>query len=206
MVSFTHWSRALLAEGSADEETGSRLPVAGVRAVAELERLGILLDVSHLAAASVDHVLDIAEGTVVASHSCARALRDHHRNLSDEHLRGIAATGGVIGMNVLPTFVDAEEPTLDRVVDHIEHMVEVAGADHVGLGPDFLREYMDAIYPQYDEFRRFGGVDLKRIVPGISRERDLPNLTERMLERGWAEADVRKVLGENWLRVFRALA
>ena len=150
MVSFTHWSRALLAEGSADEETGSRLPAAGVRAVAELERLGILLDVSHLAAASVDHVLDLATGVVVATHSCARALRDHHRNLSDEHLRGIAATGGVIGMNVLPTFVDAEAPTLDRVVDHIEHIAETAGIDHVGLGPDFLREYMDAIYPQYE--------------------------------------------------------
>jgi membrane dipeptidase len=204
MVSFTHWSRALLAEGSADEETGSRLPAAGVRAVAELERLGILLDVSHLAAASVDHVLDIATGVVVATHSCARALRDHHRNLSDEHLRGIASTGGVIGMNVLPTFVDAEAATLDRVVDHIEHMAETAGIDHVGLGPDFLREYMDALYPQYDEFRSFGGVDLKLTVPDLARERDLPNLTERMVERGWAEADVRKVLGENWLRVFRA--
>jgi membrane dipeptidase len=205
MVSFTHWSRALLAEGSADEETGSRLPAAGVRAVAELERLGILLDVSHLAAASVDHVLDIATGVVVATHSCARALRDHHRNLSDEHLRGIAATGGVIGMNVLPTFVDAEAATLDRVVDHLGHIAETAGVDHVGLGPDFLREYMDAIYPQYEEVLRFGGVDLKAVVPGLARERDLPNLTERMLERGWAEADVLKVLGENWLRVFRTL-
>jgi membrane dipeptidase len=205
MVSFTHWSRALLAEGSADEETGSRLPAAGVRAVAELERLGILLDVSHLAAASVDHVLELATRTVVASHSCARALRDHHRNLSDQHLRAIAATGGVIGMNVLPTFVDATEPTLDRVIDHLEHMTEVAGIDHVGLGPDFLREYMDAIYPQYDEVIGFAGVDMKAVVPGLERERDLPNLTERMLERGWPEADARKVLGENWLRVFRTL-
>ncbi len=206
MVSFTHWSRALLAEGSADEATGSRLPAAGVRAVAELDRLGILLDVSHLAAASVDHVLELATRTVIASHSCCRALCDHHRNLSDEHLRAIAATGGVIGMNVLPTFVAESDPTLDRVVDHLEHMAEVAGIDHVGLGPDFLREYMDALYPQYDELRRFGGVDLKAVVPGLARERDLPNLTERMLERGWAPADVRKVLGENWLRVFRTLA
>src|SRR5436190_5443654 len=205
MVSFTHWSRALLAEGSADEETGSRLPAAGVRAVAELGRLGILLDVSHLAAASVDHVLDLATGVVVATHSCARALRDHHRNLSDEHLRGIAATGGVIGMNVLPTFVDAEAPTLDRVVDHIEHIAETAGVDHVGLGPDFLREYMDAVYPQFEQLHHFGGVDMKQTVPGLARERDLPNLTERLVERGWAEPDIRKVLGENWLRVFRAL-
>ena len=203
LVSFTHWSRALLAEGSADESTGSRLPASGVRAVAELERLGIILDVSHLAAPSVDHVLDLASGVVVATHSCARALRDHHRNLSDEHLRGIAATGGVIGMNVLPTFVDADAPTLDRVIDHVEHIAETAGIDHVGLGPDFLREYMDAIYPQYEEFRRFGGVDLKQIVPGLSRERDLPNLTERLVERGWPEPDIRKLLGENWLRVFR---
>ena len=83
-------------------------------------------------------------------------------------------------MNVLPTFVDAEAPTLDRVVDHIEHIAEIAGIDHVGLGPDFLREYMDAIYPQYEEFIRFGGVDLKQVVPGLARERDLPNLTERL--------------------------
>jgi membrane dipeptidase len=203
MVSFTHWSRALLAEGSADEATGSRLPTSGVRAVAELERLGILLDVSHLAAPSVDHVLELATGTVVATHSCARALRDHHRNLSDEHLRGIAATGGVIGMNVLPAFVDDTAPTLDRVVDHIEHIAEVAGIDHVGLGPDFLREYMDALYPQYEQFVGFADVDMKAIVPGLARERDLPNLTQRLVERDWSEADVRKVLGENWLRVFR---
>ena len=64
---------------------------------------------------------------------------------------------------------------------------------------------MDALYPQYEEFHRFGGVDLKQVVPGLARERDLPNLTERLVERGWAEPDVRKVLGENWLRVFRAL-
>jgi membrane dipeptidase len=205
MVSFTHWSRAMLAEGSADEATASRLPASGVRALAELEGLGILLDVSHLAAPSVDDVLDLATRTVVATHSCARALRDHHRNLSDEHLRGIAATGGVIGMNVLPAFVDETEPTLDRVVDHIEHIAEVAGIDHVGLGPDFIRDYMDAIYPQYEQFVGFADVDMKAVVPGLARERDLPNLTQRLVERGWAEPDVRKVLGENWLRVFREL-
>jgi membrane dipeptidase len=205
MVSFTHWSRALLAEGSSDEATGSRLPASGVRAVAELERLGIILDVSHLAAASVDHVLDLADGIVVATHSCARALRDHHRNMSDEHLRGIAATGGVIGMNVLPFFVDAESPTLDRVIDHLEHIAQTAGVDHVGLGPDFLLEYMDSLYPQFDEFRRFGGIDLKASVPGLARERDLPNVTEKLVDRGWPEADIRKLLGENWLRVFRTL-
>jgi membrane dipeptidase len=205
MASFTHWSRALLADGTADEETGSRLPNSGVRALAELERLGILLDVSHLAAPAVDHVLELATTTIVASHSSARALRDHHRNLSDEHLRAIAATGGVIGINVLPIFIDPAQPTLDRVADHVDHVAEVAGIDHVGLGPDFLRPYMDAVFPQYDTFIDLEDVDMKAIVPGLATTRDLPNLTETLHARGWSEPDLRKVLGENWLRVFRTL-
>jgi membrane dipeptidase len=204
MASFTHWARAMLADGTADEDAGSRLPAAGVRALAELERLGIMLDVSHLAAPAVDHVLELATRTVVASHSSCRAIHDHHRNLRDEHLRAIAATGGVIGINVLPTFIDPDEPTLDRVADHVEHAVDVAGIDHVGLGPDFIRDYVDAIYPTFDTLVRYGNVDMKAVVPGLARERDLPNLTERLLARGWSERDLRKVLGENWLRVFRA--
>jgi len=205
MVSFTHWSRALLADGTADEAAGSRLPQSGVRAVTELERLGILVDVSHLAAPALDHVLEVATKTVVASHSSARALRDHHRNLGDEHLRAIAATGGVIGVNVLPVFIDPANPTLDRVVDHLERVAEVAGIDHAGLGPDFLRPYIDAVFPQYDTFIDLEDIDMKATVPGFATTRDLPNLTEKLLERGWSEPDVRKVLGENWLRVLRAL-
>jgi membrane dipeptidase len=205
MVSFTHWSRALLADGTADEDAGSRLPRAGVRAVAELEHLGVLLDVSHLAAPALEHVLEIATKTLVASHSSARAIRDHHRNLSDDHLRAIAATGGVIGINALPVFIDPQQATLDRVVDHLEHVAEVAGADHVGLGPDFLRPYMDAVFPQFDTFVDLEDVDMKASVDGLATTRDLPNLTERLVARGWSEADVRKVLGENWLRVFRAV-
>jgi membrane dipeptidase len=205
MVSFTHWSRAMIADGTADEDAGSRLPKSGVRAVAELERLGIVLDVSHLAAPAVDHVLELATKTIVATHSNARALRDHHRNLSDEHLRAIAATGGVIGINVLPIFIDPADPTLDKVVDHVEHIAEVAGVDHVGLGPDFLRPYMDAVFPQYDSFVDLEDVDMKQSVPGLATTRDLPNVTEKLAERGWSEPDLRKFLGENWLRVFRAL-
>jgi membrane dipeptidase len=203
MASFTHWSRAMLADGSADEDAGSRLPASGVRALAELERLGILFDVSHLAAPALDHALELATRTLVASHSSARALCDHHRNLSDEHLRAVAATGGVIGINMLPTFIDAENPTLDRVIDHVEHVAEVAGVDHVGLGPDFIKQWIDEQYPQYDRFLALDDVDLKAEVPGMAHTTDLPNITAKLLERGWPEANVRKVLGENWLRVFR---
>jgi membrane dipeptidase len=206
MASFTHWARAALADGSADEDAGSRLPAVGVIAVTELERLGILLDVSHLAAPAVDHVLELATKTLIASHSSCRALCDHHRNLNDEHLRAIAATGGVIGINMLPFFIDANGgATIDRVVSHIEHVAEVAGIDHVGLGPDFIKDWVDEVHPTRERYAPFGGADLKQGIPGLVGTRDLPNLTERMVERGWQDADVRKALGENWLRVLRAL-
>jgi membrane dipeptidase len=206
MASFTHWARAALADGSADEDAGSRLPAVGVIAVKELERLGILLDVSHLAAPAVDHVLELATKTLIASHSSCRALCDHHRNLNDEHLRAIAATGGVIGVNMLPFFIDANGgATIDRVVDHLEHVAEVAGIDHVGLGPDFIKDWVDEVHPTRERYAPFGGADLKQGIPGLVGTRDLPNLTERMVERGWQDADVRKALGENWLRVLRTL-
>jgi len=198
MASFTHFGRTMLADGSAEDEAGSRLPKAGIAAVAELERLGILVDATHLGAAGTAHVLELATRPLVASHSCARALHDHHRNLSDEHLRGIAATGGVIGVNVVPAFLGGE-PTIDRVVDHVEHLAAVAGIDHIGLGPDFLRAYHDAVYPRIEPpIPGVGG----EYVPGLSGPRDLPALTDRLLARGFAEADVRKILGENFLRVF----
>src|SRR5215213_3877588 len=203
MASFTHWSRAPLADGTADEDAGSRLPAVGVAALRELERLGIILDVSHLAAPALDHVLELATRTIVASHSSCRALCDHHRNLSDDHLRAIAATGGVVGINMLPFFIDAESPTLDRVVDHFEHVAEVAGIDHVGVGPDFIKQYADEVYASRAVYAPLGGFNLKEGIPGLAGTRDLPNLTERMVERGWSEPDIRKALGENWLRVFR---
>lgn len=206
MASFTHWARAALADGSADEDAGARLPGAGVAAVKELERVGVLLDVSHLAAPAVDHVLELATKMLIASHSSCRALCDHHRNLSDEHIRAIAATGGVVGINVIPYFIDASgNGTLDRVVDHLEHVAEVAGVDHVGLGPDFIKDWVDEVHPTRERYAPFGGFDLKRAIPGLAGTRDLPNLTERMVERGWQEAYVRKALGENWLRVLRTL-
>ncbi len=202
IASFTHFGRTALADGSAEDEAGSRLTAAGVAAVGELERLGILLDVSHLSAVGVDHVLELATRPLIASHSCARELVDHHRNLRDEHVRAIAATGGVACVTFVPRFVDECEPTIDRVIDHVERFVELAGAEHVGFGSDFLREYVDELYPQFDRVP-FEGLDMKATIPGLAKTSDLPRLTERMLERGFAEDDVRGFLGGNLARVFR---
>jgi len=203
IASFTHFGRTLLADGSGEDGTGGRLTHAGVAAVKEMERVGILVDVSHLSEAGTRHVLEIATRPVIASHSSARVLCDHHRNLRDDQLRAIAATGGVIGINFFPAFVDAKHPTLDRVVDHIEHIAAVAGIEHVGIGPDFIKEYYDEVYPQYPSFK-VQGLDAKTPIEGLAGPQDLPAVTEALRRRGMSERDARKILGENVLRVFRS--
>jgi membrane dipeptidase len=202
MISFTHMGRTLLADGSGEDDAGSRLPQAGVAVLREMDRLGIVFDVSHLGAAGVEHVLELATRPVIASHSAARALRDHHRNLTDEQLRGIAATGGVIGLNLLACFVDPENPTIDRVVDHYEHLVEVVGIEHIGVGPDFIADIYDDLYPTHADLSS-EGLDTRLNVEGLHASRHLPNLTAALLRRGFSERDVRLILGENYLRVFR---
>lgn len=149
VASIAHFGRTPLADGSGEDATGSGLTSHGVAALAEMERLGIVFDVSHLGASGVAHVLELAAKPVMATHSAARALRDHHRNLTDEQLRGVAATGGVVCVNFFAPFLaDREEDmTLDRLLDHIEHVADVAGIDHVGLGPDFIREVMEDLTP-----------------------------------------------------------
>ncbi|WP_326837323.1 dipeptidase [Amycolatopsis rhabdoformis] len=193
MASFTHFGRTMLADGSAENDTGGRLTSAGVDAVAECERLGIVLDVSHLGAASTDHLLELARRPVVASHSSSFAVRAHHRNLTDEVMRAIAATGGVVGINVLAQFVDGHRHTVDRVADHLDHAASVVGADHVGLGPDFIKEVSDGLL-RVDELA-WGDRKPREYVPGLEGPAGLPRLTAELLRRGWAERDIRQVLG-----------
>jgi len=204
MASFTHFGRTALADGSAEDAAGSRLTAAGVEALALLETLGVLMDVSHLSAAGTDHVLSLATRPVVASHSSAYALCAHHRNLTDERLKGIAASGGVVGVNFFYGFVDPVDPTVERLVDHVEHVASVAGIDHVGLGPDFVKEVFEQLTPPAVGAIDFEGLDGRRTIPGLDGPHGLPLVTAEVVRRGWPEADIRKVLGENWLRVFRS--
>ncbi len=202
MASFTHFGRTALADGSGEDAAGGRLTRAGVEAVAYCEELGILLDVSHLGAAGVDHVLELATRPVVASHSSAFALRAHHRNLTDERLKAIAAGGGVVGVNFFAGFIGPDNRTVGRVVDHVEHVASVAGVAHTGLGPDFVHEVYAELMPLATEIV-MEGVDAKKLVPGLEGPEGLPLVTAELVARGWSEADVRAVLGGSFLDLFR---
>jgi membrane dipeptidase len=202
MASFTHFGRNALADGSAEGIPGGRLSRAGERAIEVMERVGMLVDVSHLSLASMRHVLEIATKPVIASHSSADALVSHHRNLPDDDLRAIAATGGVIGVNFFPLFVEASgRATIDDVVAHIAHIAEVAGIDHVGIGPDFTKELAIELFG--DRQPIFDGIELCAAVDGVEGPADLLKIAAALERRGFDDVAVRKVMGGNFLRVLR---
>ncbi|MFE7119660.1 dipeptidase [Streptomyces sp. NPDC057654] len=203
IASLAHFGRTALADGSGEDAAGSRLTRAGVAAVAEMERVGMMFDISHLGAAGVGHVLELATRPVIATHSSARALRDHHRNLTDDQVKATAANGGVVCVNFFAPFLHESDFTVDRLVDHIEHLANVAGVGHVGLGPDFVREVMADTTPPCCADPIVEGVRTDRYVPGLEGPAGLPLVTEALLRRGWADDDVARVLGGNVLRLFR---
>ncbi|HOG45084.1 MAG TPA: dipeptidase [Anaerolineae bacterium] len=184
------WSlRNEAADGVFEERTGGGLTEFGVQVVRECNRLGIMIDVAHLAPAGVRDVLAMSELPVIDSHANARALCDHRRNLTDQQLEGVAKTGGVVCVVFVPSFVagQPEERTLGKVLDHIDHIVSVIGADHVGLGSDF------------------DGFDDTPIA-GLESGAHFPHITAGLLARGYSEENVRKILGGNVLRVFEQVA
>lgn len=198
-IGLCHWGRTLYADGSGEDAAGSRLSSVGVAAVQRIWELGLALDLSHLGWRGIDHVLELGTGPVFASHSCCRALNDHHRNLSDDHLRAIAASGGVVGVNFLAGFLRADaRATLDDLLDHIEHVATVAGIDHAAIGSDFIREYMQTRLPDVEPDPVGGGIEGFEMDPT-----DLPLVTEGLLDRGLPVDHVRRIMGGNALRFLR---
>ncbi|MFE2865817.1 dipeptidase [Embleya sp. NPDC059259] len=205
MASFTHYGRTMLADGSAENATGGRLTRAGVEAVGLLEELGLLIDVSHVGRASVEHILELATKPVIATHSCADAVYPHHRNLTDEQVRGIAATGGIVCVNFFAGFLTDAKPTIEHLVEHIAHVIAIAGEDHVGLGSDFVAELFDEKIPTCDRPLMIEGVDAETLVPGLEGPAGMPLVTEALVRHGMPEPVVAKIVGGNLFRVLREL-
>lgn len=184
LIGLTWNERNDLADGAGDARSGGGLSRLGVEVVREMNRLGMVVDVSHLSDAGFYDVLAVSTQPVLASHSNCRALCNHPRNLTDDQIRALAARGGVMGMNFYSRFLRDEGPaTVDDVVRHIEHVAALVGPEHVGLGSDF------------------DGID--EPPQGLEDVTRLSRLIEALLRRNWKESDLRLVLGENMLRLFR---
>ena len=155
----------------------------GREVISEMNRLGIMVDLSHAGEKSFYDALELSKTPIVCSHSSCRALCDHPRNLTDDQMRALALQGGVMQVTLYHGFLVKDgEATLDDAMRHLEHAIEVMGIDHVGLGTDFDGD---------------GG------IRGLASSAELLNYTRELLKRGFSEADIQKLWGGNFLRVMR---
>ncbi len=176
------WNGANSVADGVGEARGAGLTHFGREVVLTMRTLGMVVDVSHLAERGVWDVLEIYGGPVVASHSNAAAVHAHRRNLSDDQIRGIAATGGLVGATFVPSFVgDRAVLTSEDLLRHIDHLLTIAGPDGVALGSDF------------------DGIDTT--LTDLRNGSDYPQLLEK-LERRYGSDVLAKMAGGNWLRVF----
>lgn len=228
-MTLTHSVNVGWADSSSDKEQAGGLTDFGRSVVREMNRLGMIVDVSHVSDKTFWDVLDVSEAPVIASHSGCRTLCGHARNLADDMIKALAAKGGVVQINFMDGYLDQAlfeaqdkaRPQLDKlwadlqqqypgaenadrrygeyraaaakivppiavswekILDHIEHVAKIAGPEHVGLGSDF---------------------DGATMAKGMEDCSQLPKITEGLLRRGFKESAIKKILGENTLRVMR---
>lgn len=179
-IGLTHNRSSHAGDGCGESRDGVGLTPFGESLVREMNRLGVVVDLAHASRSAFFHAIEVSEKPVLFSHGNARRLCDHRRNLDDEQLEALADAGGVIGVCFVPDFIDAEHPTFERLLDHIDHIRDVAGIDTVGIGSDFD-----------------GGGTLLR--DGL----EFPRLAAGLRERGYTETEIAKVLGGNTLRVLK---
>jgi len=219
-LTLTHSVNTDWADSSGDQPKHNGLTDFGKDVVRELNRLGVMVDISHVADKTFWDALAVSRAPMIASHSSCRALSSHPRNMTDEMIKALAARGGVIQINYLDSFIDEElnqysrksRPMMvelmqkypgpenrrkrmdevaktlgpapvvgwEKIIEHIDHAVKLVGVDHVGLGSDFDGGSMPA---------------------GMDDCTHLPRITEALLRKGYSEADIRKILGENTVRL-----
>src|SRR5438270_10195423 len=172
--------------------------------VRECERLGIIIDLAHINPAGFNEIVDLTTKPLIVSHTNSRKFYDVERNISDEQIKMIGQRRGVIGVNAVLVSAKKENATLDHYVDHIQHIIDLAGVDSVGIGFDFF----EFIYRQWPEEKKkwlAEKLTTPHFIPDLTNHSHAKNLTLKLIDRGFAEDDIVKILRENWLRIFEEL-
>ena len=203
MLSLTHVRINAAASGGIFAAVGSPsdgLTPFGRQLVAECDRLGILLDLAHINAAGFEEICALTNRPVIVSHTNARRFYDVERNISDDQIKMIGAGGGVIGINAILVSPDKKEATLDRYIEHIEHVANLIGIDGVGIGFDFC-EFLWRQTPAAELKELEAKLTRPQFVRELSNHSDARNVTRKLIERGFNDEEIAKFLRGNWLRV-----
>lgn len=187
------WGSTNWADASREPEKHNGLTNFGKSVIKEMNKLGMIVDVSHSSDKTAYDVLDVSTDPIIASHSSAQAICGHPRNVNDNLIKAISKARGVICVNFCPEFLDEDywkgkktnPPSIDKVIEHIDHIANVGGIDCVGIGSDY-----DGMGP----------------APiGLEDVSKLPNIARKLSERGYKDDDIAKIMGGNFLRLFNEI-
>ena len=194
------------------EPSDSGLTSLGIQVVAEMNRLGMLIDLSHVGCRCSLEAIDASSDPVIFSHSNPRALQPNPRNITDEQMRACAAKGGVVGLATFSAFVgdtsSGRHPTLKEYFRQMDYALDLVGPDHVAIGTDILIDPTDGVwwravtgrlYPEVSQGMNYETHNIE----GFMHQTDFPAVVRAMSGHGYGSDVIRKIIGENWRRVYR---
>lgn len=182
------------------------LTAFGLKVIAEMNRLGILIDLSHCGPRTSLEAIDVSQKPVAFTHANPIALADHPRNKTDEALKALAAKGGVVGVATLPAMLTGQKhASLDDFLTAIDYLVNLLGIDHVGLGPDFMEDMPEEILASAlkglssSEKEKYFST---KVIQGFESISKCPRVTSGLLALGYSMGQIKKIMGGNWLRLY----
>jgi membrane dipeptidase len=206
-IGLTHARRNAAGAGGVFAPSGSPnegLTAFGRDVVQACEELGLMLDLAHINPAGFDDLFALTTLPLIVSHTNARRYHDLERNISDEQIKMVGERRGVIGINAVLVSSQKEDATLDRYIDHIEHVAGLIGLEGVGIGFDFF-EFIFCRRPELVPVDPAAPYTRPHFIPDLTNHSQTRNLTRRLIERGFSDEQIEKILFRNWMRIFEQL-
>lgn len=183
------------------ERTDAGLSRFGLMLVAEMERVGMIVDCTHTGLRSTLDVLEASTKPVIFSHSGARALWSHERNINDDQIRRCAETGGVVGVTGVGPFMGENDSSPEAIFGQVDYIAQLVGPQHVGFGFDYVADSSLVVAAIKKDPAKYPGENQSVTQIDFASPESMQLVTEQMLTHGYAEEDIRGILGENWMRV-----
>lgn len=200
-IGLTHNKRNQIADGAGEDCTGGGLTCFGRQVVRRMNEQGMIVDVAHMAEAGFWSVIECTDAPIIVSHANSRHICNHKRSLTDKQLEALAKNGGVVGISFYPSFVWKKNPTINHVLDHIDHIKRIIGVEHIGIGSDFIDFASEQIIGKVlSKSSMYGEYDYPKGLENIEK---IPNLTKGLEERGYNADEINKIMGQNILNLIR---